>query len=78
MQKNYEIDQDMLVLLLIVLGVGILFGVMIARAGKRTASPMDDKKRASANFVFGNIVVGSNNGRGNRQSFRLEDSGDND
>jgi hypothetical protein len=76
MDKSREIDRDMLVLLLVVLGAGMLLGFMLAPKGKGTASVRNETKnnRGGLNLVFGNVVIGSNNGEQNAMSFGMDDS----
>jgi len=74
-----ELDRNTLYLMLAVFGVGVVIGVLLAPKGGRVMdrSRTDDRKRTSANFVFGNIVVGSNNAPDALMTFGQEDSGDN-
>jgi hypothetical protein len=75
-----NIQRDTLYLMLLMLGVGIVIGVLIApRGGRRdNHSRHDDKRRSGANLVFGNIVIGSNNAPDSIMSFGYEDTGDTD
>lgn len=74
-----EIDRSMLYLMLAVFGAGVIAGVLLAPGGGRTDdhSRTDDRKRSSANIVFGNIIVGSNNAPDAVMTFGQEENGDN-
>lgn len=81
MQNTQNIDRDMLLLLVGALVFGILIGLILAPKGRRRVennSTAGNQNRAGANFVFGNIVLGSNNGPHSSMALGYDDSGDND
>ena len=59
--------------LVIAFFVGVAVGLMLTR-GKFN---IGTDNRISAHFVFGNVMIGSNNGESNTADFGVEDSGDN-
>lgn len=73
MQTDNLISRDTLPLL-IAFAIGLAIGLILSRGRVEIGSG----NRVSANFVFGNFMIGSNNGRGNSADFGIEDSGDSD
>jgi hypothetical protein len=81
MQNTQDIDRDRLLLVLGALALGLLLGLILAPKGRKRVennSSAGNQNRAGANFVFGNIIVGSNNGRRNSMALGYDDSGDNE
>jgi hypothetical protein len=67
-------DRNMLVLVGAALASGFFIGLIVAPRGRGST---DSKSRACGNLVFGNIIIGSNNGTDTSMSFGYDDSGDN-
>lgn len=73
MQKVFETDRDMLLLLLFVLAVGVIIGLLLAPRRKGGTVQNENKNRSTAHIVFGNIIAG----RDNRVDLGYEDDSEN-
>jgi hypothetical protein len=62
MQKVFETDRDMLMLLLLILAVGVIIGLLLAPRRKQgNRRHESNKNRTGRNIVFGNVIVGRDN-----------------
>jgi hypothetical protein len=73
-----ESSRDTLFLLLAVLGIGIIIGLLLAprKGNSRVNDDSNRSSRNTSNLVFGNIVIGSNNGQDPVMTFGNEDTDD--
>lgn len=86
MKEQVINNRDTLYLMVIALAMGVIIGLLLAPKGRRqrttdshntvTRNFIRDRKRANLNFVVGNIVIGSNNGRENLMPLGIEDNGE--